>query len=225
MRSAAVAAIFVGVALAGKPGSESTVYSTDYITITSCAPTVTNCPAHSTSVSTTVYPVTTSTIYATTTRTITSCAATVTNCPAHSTVLVTETFAVSTTVCPIAEASSSMKYANTTMAAPTTTTCTETEVETKSSPAKTMMTTAPASCPTYSVETISTSITTVIPTVIYSTHAIPCPTPSSGASLPAGGNGTSPTGTKSPPVVTAGASAMTGSLALAAAAGLFAVLA
>ncbi|KAI5860545.1 hypothetical protein GGS23DRAFT_228159 [Durotheca rogersii] len=46
------AVFFAGAALAG-----STVYSTDYVTITSCGPTVTNCPAASTVTSSTVYPV------------------------------------------------------------------------------------------------------------------------------------------------------------------------
>jgi len=51
--SIAAVALFASAVLA----QESTVYVTDLITITSCAPTVTNCPARSTVVSTTSYPV------------------------------------------------------------------------------------------------------------------------------------------------------------------------
>jgi chitinase len=94
-------------------------------TITSCAPTVTNCPAgHVTTetivIGTTVCPVvdvtatvvpvttppassgewTTSTVYSTTVYTITSCAASVTNCPAKGSVT-TEVIPLYTTVCPV----------------------------------------------------------------------------------------------------------------------------
>lgn len=47
MRFAVVAAT-LGFAASVFAGEESTVYTTDEITITSCAPTVTNCPARST---------------------------------------------------------------------------------------------------------------------------------------------------------------------------------
>jgi hypothetical protein len=57
MRFSIIAAAFMAtVAYAG----ESTVYTTEEITITSCAPTVTNCPARSTVTSTTSYAVVTS---------------------------------------------------------------------------------------------------------------------------------------------------------------------
>lgn len=52
MRSFIVAALFAGLALAAP--AVDTVYSTEEITITSCAATVTDCPARSTVVSTTV---------------------------------------------------------------------------------------------------------------------------------------------------------------------------
>jgi len=77
---------------------DSTVYQTEEVTITSCAPTVTDCPARSTVVSLTSYPVPTTTkapvvptsteeaeetltSYTTIVNTITSCHPTVTNCP------------------------------------------------------------------------------------------------------------------------------------------------
>lgn len=89
---------------------------------------VTNCPAHSTHLTTetialytTICPVTatetgkghptttaaqttkytTSTVYTTNIYTITACPAYVTNCPAHSTYATTETIALYTTVCPV----------------------------------------------------------------------------------------------------------------------------
>ncbi|KAK3333991.1 hypothetical protein B0T19DRAFT_143433 [Cercophora scortea] len=205
---------------ASASAAESTVYSTDYVTITSCAASVTNCPARSTVVTSSVYPLTTSTIYATTTRTVTSCAPTVTNCPAHSTVLVTETVPVSTTICPVTEggpeATTPIYYYNTTSTA-----------WTAPSSLTSIVSEAPA-CPTYSVKTISTEITTVIPTVYYETVSVPCPTPvvptpSAGFTTPAG-NGTVPTHTApAQATVTAGAATMGGSILMAAAAGLAAI--
>uniref|UniRef100_L2FPG3 Beta-1,3-endoglucanase n=1 Tax=Colletotrichum fructicola (strain Nara gc5) TaxID=1213859 RepID=L2FPG3_COLFN len=73
----------------------STVYQTNVKTITSCAPTVTNCPARETPqivtevvpLTTTICPVvdvpTTMTVSKTEVHTITSCAPTVTNCPTY----------------------------------------------------------------------------------------------------------------------------------------------
>ncbi|KAF5722300.1 gpi anchored serine-rich protein [Fusarium mundagurra] len=126
--STAAAALLASGAMATEV---SKVYETKRVTITSCGPEVTNCPARSTVTSNTVYPVppqvtsaeqgsetteevpevpetteaplTTSTIYSTNIRTITSCAPEVPNCPARSgtPVVVTETIAVSTTICPV----------------------------------------------------------------------------------------------------------------------------
>jgi hypothetical protein len=53
MRFAAAAVLLAGAAMA----QESTVYSTAYYTVTSCAATVTNCPARSTVVSAVTYPI------------------------------------------------------------------------------------------------------------------------------------------------------------------------
>ena len=199
MRFAAAAALFASVALADYSAEpESTVYSTDYVTITSCGPTVTNCPAKSTVTSSTIYPVTTSTIYSTTVRTVTSCAPTVTNCPAHSTTVVTESVAVSTTVCPLTSVSTTKYYNTTSIPAVTTYPPVETTpvesypVESETSTYEVITSSEAPVCPTSSVKTISTSITTVIPTVIYETVAVPCPTtyaPSTGFPQPSG-NGT-----------------------------------
>lgn len=215
MRFAAVA-VFAGAVMA--ESIQSTVYSTEYHTVTSCAASVTDCPARSTQVHTSVYPLTTSTVYSTTVKTITSCAPTVTNCPAHSTVVVTETIPISTTVCPVT--ASSTKYSNS--SAPATSAG---SYQPSYSQTAVLTTSKAPACPTYSVKTISTSVTTVVPTVIYETVSIPCPTtasPSSGFSTPYT-NGTTPT---KPPVatVTAGASTMGNSLFVAAAAGLVAVV-
>lgn len=68
MRFAAAALLVAGVAVA-----DYTTYVTDVVTITSCAPTVTNCPAHSIVTSMTSYPVVvpeTSTMYSTAESTI-----------------------------------------------------------------------------------------------------------------------------------------------------------
>ncbi|KAK1765790.1 hypothetical protein QBC33DRAFT_543978 [Phialemonium atrogriseum] len=210
---------------------ESTVYSTEYFTITSCAPTVTDCPARSTQVYSTAYPVTTSTIYSTNSYTTTE---------GSSTYVVTETIPISTTVCPIT--ASSTKYYNTTAPAgyptggpvyPTGGYPVSTPeasypagYPSESAPAQGgYPTEAPACVPTYSVKTISTSVTTVIPTVIYETVDIPCATPSVGYPVPVG-NSSYPTGTAPPQAtVTAGAATMGGSVLLAAAAGLVAFLA
>lgn len=209
----AVAAVIAGAALARagdwEESPESTVYSTDYVTITSCAPTVTNCPARSTVVSSTVIPWTTSTVYSTHTYTVTDCPDTVTHCPAESTMVVTETVPVSTTICPVSEAKPTGTWAptwNTTSAG-----------NWGSWPSS--QSAALPACPTQSVKTISTSYTTVLPTVIYETVAVPCPTPATTSWAPSS-NGTWPPQA----TVTAGASSMGGSLVLAAAAGLAAVV-
>lgn len=238
MRYAFAAAALVGTALAGKE-AQSTVFSTQYLTVTSCGPTVTDCPASSTVVSSTVIPLTTSTIYSTTTKTVTDCPDTVTKCPSDSTIVVTETVAVSTTVCPVTEATSTPSGPATSKSYPHggQSSSSRGPIGTGShggSPSSTVKAPYPTStfateapeCPATSVKTISTSITTVIPTVIYETVEVPCPTrgPSSSPSgyTPSG----KPTGTKPPqPTFTAGASTMGGSIVLAAAAGVLALLA
>ncbi|KAH8668308.1 hypothetical protein BX600DRAFT_253285 [Xylariales sp. PMI_506] len=57
MRFAAAAALFAGAM------AQSTVFSTDYITITSCAPEITNCPARSTATYSSVYAVSSASSY------------------------------------------------------------------------------------------------------------------------------------------------------------------
>ncbi|KAL3291832.1 mixed-linked glucanase [Colletotrichum asianum] len=87
----------------------STVYQTNVKTITSCVPTVTNCPARETPqivtevvpLTTTICPVvdvpTTMTVSKTEVHTITSCAPTVTNCPVGSKTTITKEEVISTT--------------------------------------------------------------------------------------------------------------------------------
>ncbi|KAK0737019.1 hypothetical protein B0T21DRAFT_364247 [Apiosordaria backusii] len=239
MRFAVAAVALAGAAIAQDVAAEeaqSTVYSTEYYTVTSCAPEVTDCPASATVVTSSVFPIITSTIYATSTFTVTDCPETVTDCPADSTHVVTETIAVSTTVCPVTEveptpsATSSHYYSNTTVVEqPPYPTSGHVE-PTKPAPIPTFVTVAPE-CPGTSIKTISTSITTVIPTVIYETVQVPCPTGGPGApgapapsgAVPSGGV---PSGTTPPqPTFTAGASTVGGSIALAAVAGVLALLA
>ncbi|WYZ40749.1 hypothetical protein EsH8_IV_001090 [Colletotrichum jinshuiense] len=251
MRYTAAALAVAGAVMAHGEEPASTVFSTKFFTITSCAPEVTNCPARSTVVSSSVVPLTTSTIYTTKISTVTSCAPEVTNCPAGSTVVVTKTEAISTTVCPVTETEVKPTatapvvvvppptgHNGTVPAVPTkseavppvkpTTEAGEKPVPVTtggvapsvSKPA-TLATSAASVCPGVSVKTISTSITTVIPTVIYETVQVPCPTPSKPSAtipgVPTGGNGTAVAPTKTP--VTAGAAGLTGSAMLAAFAG------
>lgn len=222
MRFAAAALFFAGAVMAGtESAAESTVYSTEYQTITSCAPDVTNCPART---STKVHPLTTSTVYSTTVHTITSCAPEVTNCPARSTVYSTEIVAVSTTICPVTATGGGGKgYYNTTVNTHTYGghgSGSGSGSGAGSGGNTVVVPTTPAACPTYSVKTISTSVTTVIPTVIYETVAVPCPT------TPVGGSTGTNTGSWTSPttVVTAGAGNVAFSGVLAAAAGLVAVI-
>jgi hypothetical protein len=217
----ALATIALAGAVVAMEEAESTVYQTEYYTVTSCGPEVTNCPATSTVTSSSVVPMTTSTIFTTTTKTITDCPDTVTHCPADSTTVVTETVAVSTTVCPVEPTtteSESPEVPEETSTASATGTGSVIPIPSASS---TLVTSAPA-CPTVSVKTIKTSITTVIPTIIYETVEVPCATStgkvSSASSVP---TGTNPGG----PIATAGAATFGASAAFAAAAGLFALMA
>ncbi|KAF9872667.1 hypothetical protein CkaCkLH20_09846 [Colletotrichum karsti] len=249
MKYSIAAAALAGAVMAQEPAS--TVFSTAYFTVTSCAPTVTNCPARSTVVSSSVVPVTTSTIYTTKINTITSCAPEVTNCPAGSTVVVTETKAIGTTICPVTETGAKPtptgpavvvpppaggNNGTTPVAVPTKSIPAPgtTEAATKpvpvttggavpsvSQPATLISSPAAPVCPGSSVKTISTSVTTVIPTVIYETVQVPCATASS-AKPSAGIPGTPTNGTAVPPTktpVTAGASGLSGSVVFAAIAG------
>jgi hypothetical protein len=240
MRFAIATVALAGAVLAQEVSEEaqSTVYSTEYYTVTSCAAEVTNCPASSTVVESSVFPITTSTIYSTVVSTVIDCPETVTHCPADSTVVVTETVAVSTTVCPVVPtvpaSSTGAHYGNSSVPVvhpPYPTSSHDGVNPSHVAPSSTFVTAAPE-CPTTSVRTISTSITTVIPTVIYETVKVACPTvpgggnpgvPSPSGVVPSGGV---PSGTKPPtPTFTAGAATMGGSVALAAAAGLLALFA
>lgn len=223
MRFAVATLALAGAAIAhgsAEEEAQSTVFSTEYYTVTSCPPEVTNCPASSTVVSSSVIPLTTSTVYATTTRTITDCPDTVTNCPADSTVLVTETVAVSTTVCPVGPEEPTVT--------PTWTWTppsngTGSAIPNPPYPTSTLVTVAPE-CPTVSVRTIKTSITTVIPTIIYETVEVPCPTAAPTSSAPSGYTPTTAKATPTGPVKGAAAT-LGGSFVLAAAAGLIALMA
>ncbi|KAI1466022.1 glycoside hydrolase family 16 protein [Daldinia caldariorum] len=186
----------------------STIYSTDIHTITSCADTVTNCPAKGyvttkiISVGTTVCPVTkseaaktestpaptstssapythtTSVIEITNVYTITSCAPTVTNCPVGA---VTSEVTVTTTVCPVSEGSSS---ASSTLSAPSAPAESTSSEEKKKSKTKTSAT-----------ETVATDTQTPAST------PTPEPTTSSSSKVPSSETET-PTGNGGYPVVT-----------------------
>ncbi|KAK4461427.1 hypothetical protein QBC42DRAFT_347204 [Cladorrhinum samala] len=168
-----------------------------------------------------------STVYSTEYYTVTSCAASVTNCPARSTVVSSSVFPVVPTSTGVPHFTNSSSTAVAEPPYPTTH-----KVEPVILPTGGFQTTvAPAPvCPGHSVKTISTSVTTVIPTVIYETVEVPCPTGGAGVPAPSGvapsGTGSAPSVTQpSVPIVTGGASTMGGSIALAAAAGVLALLA
>ncbi|EMR63275.1 putative glycoside hydrolase family 18 protein [Eutypa lata UCREL1] len=176
----------------------STVMNTVTYTITSCAPTVTNCPVGSVTtetiaISTTVcpvtatsqqptteVPVTTSTIYSTRVATVTKCPASVTNCPVGS--VTTETIAISTTVCPVTETSTKATnvpgintYINTPaqpteVSTPSTTTSQPfiAETITPSSGSETETTEVPA-IPTSMYPTFSPSPSTIVTVPLYPT--------------------------------------------------------
>jgi len=59
--TAATVALFAGLAAALPNGADTTVYQTEEVTITSCGPEVTNCPASSTGVPATSVPAVTTT--------------------------------------------------------------------------------------------------------------------------------------------------------------------
>ena len=171
----AAAALFATAVSAGD--YLSTVSTTIYSTITSCGPTVTDCPAASTVTTSKVYPLTTSIVYETKVYTITSCPPEVTKCPAHSTKEITETIAVSTTVCPVYETEAPHHYYNTTKGyKPKFTKTWKAPAEEETPCPETS-----ATCGYEKIKTISTSytktITTVLPTVIYETETVPCPKP------------------------------------------------
>ncbi|KAL2258726.1 hypothetical protein VTK26DRAFT_7858 [Humicola hyalothermophila] len=230
MRFAIATVALAGAVMAGahEEEAQSTVYSTEYYTITSCPPEVPDCPATSGAVTSSVFPVTTKTIYDTITRTVTDCPETVTDCPADATSIVTETVAVSTTVCPIDEAEPTEEPEPTDEPEEEEPEPTDSFVPSITGsyppyPTSTLVTVAPEpECPSTSVKTIKTSITTVIPTIIYETVEVPCPTPST-SSTPSAGIPTGSQPTPSGPVTGAGA-AIKGSAFLAAAAGLVAFL-
>ncbi|OAA50461.1 hypothetical protein NOR_00911 [Metarhizium rileyi] len=235
--TAAAAAMMAGAAFAHET---STDYTTHLITVTACPETVTDCPARSTQIKTSVIPLTTSTVYSTKVHTITSCAPEVTKCPAHSTVISTETIAVSTTVCPVGPTSVPGHWNATIVPPPASS---HVVPPPASGPAtqvpppvvtKTPVTNVPA-CPQHSVTAITKSYTTVLTSVEYSTIEVPCPTvpapigtgnPPTATNVPvnppAGGNSTTPGG--NPPPVTAGAASFAGSAVFAAVAGIAAIV-
>lgn len=209
-------AVFAGLlATAVATEVQSTVYATEQITITSCAPTVTDCPASSTGVTSSVHSFTQSTVYSTEYETITSCAPEVTNCPAESTVVSSSSYIVSSTLVSVPPAEETPAPTGGQQPPPPQGSGVPPVASSgavpgpsgvpsgfsSSSPVTSGVPALPSGgaggvcTPTHSVKTIST--TTVIPTVIYETVQVPCatgvpPSPSTGFGVPppAGGNGT-----------------------------------
>jgi hypothetical protein len=168
----------------------STVYTTEEVTITSCAATVTNCPARSTTVSKTTYPVT--------------------SYPAVST---------SASVPVYSNSSSSAPYVvvPSTYSAPV------------SVPVYSTKSSAGVVVPTYTPVLSTITISTCVPTVIYSTVTV-TPTsskaaPSSTGTITYAHNVTAPSATATPSVYATGAaSTIQGSMIVAAIGGIAAFL-
>jgi hypothetical protein len=230
MRFTIAAIALAGSALAHEV---STAYTTNLITVIDCEPTVTDCPADSTTISTSWVPVTTSVIYTTKVHTITDCGPEVPDCPAHSTITSTESIPVSTTTCDVI---TSTGYANTTYVHPTPSVTLPVPVcpgspecpPEETTTAVELPTTEAPACPTMSVTAITKSYTTVLTSVEYSTIEVPCPTteqpsvslpPPTTAVPPPAGNTTTPV---PPPGNAAGS--VTGSVAFAAIAGVAAYI-
>lgn len=176
---------------------------------------------------------TTSTVYEYNVITVTDCAETVTDCPGDATKVVTETVAVSTTVCPVDDdddTPSTLVPTSTGGSSPEEPEPTgypeesSTEGSSPEQPEPTGYPEEPVpQCPATKVKTITTSYTTVIPTVIVETYVEDCPAPTGGVDTPVptggvpGGNTTTPQPSQP---VTAGAASMAGSIFFAAAAGI-----
>lgn len=128
---------------------------------------------------------TTSTVYETNVITVTDCEDTVTDCPGDATKVITETIAVSTTVCPVEETETPEEPEE-----PETPEETETPEEPEetddSSPEEPEPTVPVPQCPATKVKTITTSYTTVIPTVIVETYVEDCPAPTGLPPTPTG---------------------------------------
>jgi hypothetical protein len=210
--------------------AETTLFVTEEVTITSCAPTVTNCPARSTVVSLTTYPVITGTAaptpvtytrFTTIVNTITSCAPTVTNCPYGS--LTSTVIPITSTIAPptngtIYTAPAPKPTASVSNPAPV--------VPATSVPAPSVVTVTVNYCPApTSLVAVPVKPSTTAPAVpvvpVVPSGSVPVvPSVSASPSKPA--NGTAVT-TTTPPKFTGAAATMSGSLGAVAVAGLIAV--
>jgi len=175
---------------------------------------------------------TTSTVYATKTYTVSDCPDSVTKCPHDKTKVVTETVAVSTTVCPVEETETAKptKESSNKPQPPkeTSTPCPESETEGNHPKPTWTHSEKPEypACPTTTVKTITSSYTTVLPTVICVTETVECPSaqptypvkPTGGFEGCKGANCSSPAKPTKP--VVAGAGSVTGSVVFAAVAGI-----
>jgi hypothetical protein len=204
MRFAAVVAL-AGAAVAHRGAEpESTHYETQYFTVTKCDATVTNCPASSTQVTSTIIPVTTS-----------------------DSLPVVETPEPIFSELPSHSVPSAPHGGNFT--APPAGVTPEPSLTPVITSSALPFAETPAECAGQSIETISTYIVTTISTVSYITHAAPCETDVPGVpSVPVTTpkvptNGTTPT--PSVPIPTGAASSIGASFALAAVAGAIALFA
>lgn len=159
--------------------TQSTVYSTEYETVTSCAPTVTDCPARSTVTSSSVYLASTTLVSAVTETTPAATTPVATTPEATPETTTPEAASATSSNSPVGE--SAPPAAGSSKAVIPTVSVGGASSFTSVSP---VLTTGGASVcvPSYSVKTISTSTTTVIPTVIYETVSVPCASATGGSS-------------------------------------------
>ncbi|CAG8983803.1 hypothetical protein HYALB_00006769 [Hymenoscyphus albidus] len=204
MQFTVAAAAFMASAVMATPGA--TVYSTMEVTITSCAPTVTNCPARSTVVSTTSFPV----------------VPTPNPYPVHS----PSPVPVVPSPAPYVHHNASVPAASATKnsGTPYNPVSVANESPAPSEPAVPEKPVGPA--PQISV----VAITSCVPTVIYQTITVSptlkpsAPVPSSTGSINIPKNVTTPIATPTPTAFTGSAAGLQGSAAFAAVAGLVAIL-
>lgn len=183
MRFTTAAVLFTGAAMAHgigysgdyEDGSHSTVYSTKYYTVTSCEPTVPDCPSEVTS---TVIPHTMSTIYSSHVETMTHCPGKEEDeeCEYPTTDYETVSHSVSETLTPVEpEPTFTSKPHEPMPPYPIDEECSE----------------------SVSIKTIETYTTMVVPTVYYETVHLPCET-THAPTVPVPTGGPAPTGSGVP---------------------------
>ncbi|KAL5344529.1 hypothetical protein ACLOAV_010510 [Pseudogymnoascus australis] len=218
---ATLAVMATAVIATGIEAPDSTVYYTEEVTITSCAPTITDCPAQSTVVSLTSYPVPstteaeepipttteapvptteaeeTLTSYTTIVNTITSCHPTVTDCPIGQETTIT--VPCSTTEAPLPTETPVVPEVPTETEVPTTPAPTVPEPTVPAPPATVTVTisSCPVDTPTWTSVPVGPTANPPVPTI---------------SGFPTPSNGTTVTPVVTSPPIAGSASAVSGSI-------------